>query len=79
VQNKRRQGKGGRRSKTIKTRKTVRTPEEVAAVKADDRESLEKFVTHHGKILPQRVTGVSAKQQRKIKKTVKQARNNSVV
>ena len=65
----------GRASKTVKTRRTVRTREEVEAVAVDNRESLEKFVTHHGKILPQRVTGVSAKQQRRIKKIVKQARN----
>ncbi len=69
----------GRRDKNASARRTVRTPEEVAAINADDRESLDKFITHHGKILPQRVTGVSAKQQRKVKKIVKQARNKNVV
>jgi len=63
----------------MKARRTVRTREEVEAISPGDKDSLDKFVTLHGKILPQRVTGVSAKQQRKIKRTVKQARSNGVV
>ena len=68
-----------RRDNNLKVRRTVRTREEVEAVKPGDKESLDKFVTMHGKILPQRITGVSAKQQRMIKRTVKQARNSGVV
>jgi len=68
-----------RREKTPRVRKIVRTTEEIEGVNADNRESLDKFVTHHGKILPQRITGVSAKQQRRIKRTVKQARNKRVI
>ena len=60
-------------------RRIVRTREEIAAINSDDKDSLDKFVTHHGKILPQRITGVSAKQQRNIKKVVKQARNKNVL
>jgi ribosomal protein S18 len=60
-------------------RRIVRTKDEVEATNSDDRDSLDKFVTHHGKILPQRATGISAKQQRRIKKTVKQARNKNVI
>jgi len=60
-------------------RRIVRTREEIEGVDAKDRASMDKFVTHHGKILPQRITGVSAKQQRKIKRIVKQARSNKVM
>lgn len=38
-------------------------------------ELLKKFVTEHGKIVPARMTGASAKQQRQIKHGVKRARN----
>ena len=69
----------GKRDNAKTARRTVRTKEEIAAVDSNDKESLDKFVTHHGKILPQRVTGVSAKQQRKIKNSVKQARNKNVI
>jgi len=36
---------------------------------------LKHFVTEYGKILPARVTGVTAMQQRQIKKGVRRARN----
>lgn len=68
-----------RNDREPRMRKIVRTTEEIENVRADDRDSMDKFVTHHGKILPQRITGVSAKQQRRIKKLVKQARNNRVI
>lgn len=35
---------------------------------------LQKYVTERGKILPRRVTGVSAKEQRKLSSAIKQAR-----
>ncbi len=71
--------KKDKKDKTSRARRIVRTKEEVNAMNPDDKDSLDKFITHHGKILPQRVTGISAKQQRKVKKTVKQARNKNVV
>ncbi len=36
---------------------------------------MSRYVTETGKILPRKLTRLSAKQQRKIKKTIKQARN----
>lgn len=36
---------------------------------------LRNFVTEHGKILPPRLTGVTAAQQRQIKRGVRRARN----
>ena len=35
---------------------------------------LRRFITEQGKILPRRLTGVTAKQQRQLAKAVKQAR-----
>lgn len=47
---------------------------EVIVVDVQDPEFLRKFVTEHGKILPQRLTGLNAKQQRKLKLGVRRAR-----
>lgn len=40
-----------------------------------DVEQLSRFVTDTGKILPRRITGMSARQQRHVTKVIKQARN----
>ena len=40
---------------------------------------LSKFVTERGKILPSRITGVSAKYQRKLKRAIKQARSSALL
>jgi len=40
-----------------------------------DIETLSKFVTERGKILPRRITGVSAYYQRRLAKAIKQARH----
>jgi small subunit ribosomal protein S18 len=39
-----------------------------------DVELLRKFITERGKILPRRITGLTAKQQRDLTTAVKQAR-----
>ncbi len=39
-----------------------------------DYDLLLKFVTDHGKIMPARITGATAKQQRQIKRAVRRAR-----
>lgn len=41
----------------------------------NDVEQLSRFVTETGKILPRKVTGLSAKHQRRITNRIKQARN----
>ena len=41
----------------------------------NDIEVLKRYVTEYGKIIPSRVTGVTAMQQRQIKKGVRRARN----
>jgi small subunit ribosomal protein S18 len=40
-----------------------------------DVDQLSRFVTDTGKILPRRITGMSARQQRHVTKVIKQARN----
>jgi len=40
-----------------------------------DVEVLSRYVTDTGKILPRRITGFTARQQRHITKVIKQARN----
>ena len=40
-----------------------------------DAEWLSRYVTDTGKILPRRITGLTAKQQRHIARIIKQARN----
>lgn len=40
-----------------------------------DVEQLTKYVTETGKILPRRITGLSAKQQRHITKSIKRSRS----
>ncbi len=41
----------------------------------NDVEMLSRFVTETGKILPRKMTGLSAKHQRRITNRIKQARN----
>ncbi|NIP43203.1 MAG: 30S ribosomal protein S18 [candidate division Zixibacteria bacterium] len=58
-----------------KTRKSGR----FADIKLDkidykDERLLRKFVTERGKIIPRRVTGVSAKTQRRLSRAIKRAR-----
>ncbi|MDW8421187.1 MAG: 30S ribosomal protein S18 [Pseudanabaenaceae cyanobacterium SKYGB_i_bin29] len=39
-----------------------------------DVDLLKRFITERGKILPRRITGLTAKQQRKLTNAIKQAR-----
>jgi small subunit ribosomal protein S18 len=50
-----------------------RQPEEVADYK--DPARLKRFLTERGKILPRRITGLSAKQQRSVALAIKRARH----
>lgn len=48
---------------------------DVTVVDINDPEFLRRYVTEQGKILPIRITGLNAKQQRKLKQGVRRARN----
>ena len=44
-----------------------------------DTETLEKFITERGKILPRRITGVSHHYQQLLKKAIKKARHMALL
>ena len=46
----------------------------VTSIDYKDAELLKKFMTDRGKILPARITGANAQQQRQIKKAIRRAR-----
>lgn len=59
------------------SRRRKRCPFTAAGVKEidyKDVETLTQFITERGKILPRRITGVSAYYQKKLAKAIKQAR-----
>lgn len=57
-----------------KEEKGGRLLEGVTDIDYKDAELLRKFMTERGKILPRRYTGVSSKQQRQVKRAIRQAR-----
>ena len=71
-------GRGGRErmgDRDMQVRRIIRTKEDIEGVDSAKSESFEKFITHQGKILACRITGVSSKQQRRIKRLAKHARS----
>ena len=68
--------KGRRRPKEdTLAKKRSRYLEGVTEIDIDDSDFLRKFMTDHGKIVPARLTGATAKQQRQIRRGVRRARN----
>jgi small subunit ribosomal protein S18 len=55
-------------------RKKSRYLEGVKDIDIRDVEFLRKFMTDHGKIMPSRMTGANAKQQRLIRQGIRRAR-----
>lgn len=55
-------------------RKGAKYLEGVKTVDYKDSELLRKFMTERGKIIPRRITGTSAKQQRQVKRAIRRAR-----
>ena len=65
-----------------KTKKRKRCPFTSAGVKSidyKDVDNLLRFVTERGKILPRRITGVSASNQRNLSQAVKRARHMALL
>jgi len=56
-----------------------RMPDDVSMIDVNDPEFLRRFVTEQGKILPIRTSGLTAKQQRKLKRGVRRARNMGLI
>ena len=69
-----RMGRGGRGGKPFFKKKVCRFC--VQKLKADykDADTLRRFITERGKILPKRITGTCAKHQRALAMAIKQAR-----
>ena len=63
------------RSESTGPRRRTRYLDPNAVVDTNDIDFLRRFVTEYGKIIPARLTGVTAAQQRDIKLGVRRARN----
>jgi small subunit ribosomal protein S18 len=48
--------------------------EGIKAIDPNDYEMIRRFLTEHGKIVPARLTGATAKQQREIKRIIRRLR-----
>jgi len=71
---------GGSGQSRFKKRK--RCPFMIAGIKEidyKDTETLKKFITDRGKILPRRITGVSALYQKKLSNAIKRARHMALL
>ncbi len=62
------------REMTLSPRRNARYLEGVTEIDYKDAELLRKFMSDSGKIMPRRLTGVTAKQQRKITRAIRRAR-----
>ena len=56
-----------------------RMPDDVSVIDVNDPEFLRRFVSERGKILPIRISGLTAKQQRQLKAGVRRARNMGLI
>ncbi|MFS0784080.1 30S ribosomal protein S18 [Bacillus testis] len=71
---------GGRRGGRAKRRKVCYfTSNGITHIDYKDVDLLKKFVSERGKILPRRVTGTSAKYQRKLTVAIKRARTMALL
>ena len=66
---------GRRKRRREVTPRRSRFLEGVKDIDPNDYDFLRKFMTDHGKIIPARLTGATAKQQRQIKSAIRKARN----
>jgi small subunit ribosomal protein S18 len=68
-----------RKDDEMQVKKMSRYLEGVKDIDINDHDFLRKFVTEHGKIIPARMTGATAKQQRQIKAGVRRARTMGLI
>ena len=70
---------GGRKGGRAKRRKVCYfTANGITHIDYKDLDLLKKFISERGKILPRRVTGTSAKYQRKLTIAIKRSRTNGI-
>jgi small subunit ribosomal protein S18 len=55
-------------------RRRSRYPEGVKAIDFHDYETLKKFMTEQGKIMPSRITGTTPQMQRRLARAIRRAR-----
>ena len=67
--------RGGRRRKKV----CYFTSNNITHIDYKDVELLKKFISERGKILPRRVTGTSAKYQRRLTVAIKRARHMALL
>lgn len=67
--------RGGRKRRKV----CYFTANNITHIDYKDVELLKKFISERGKILPRRVTGTSAKYQRKLTKAIKRARQMALL
>lgn len=70
------------RKKSNSSRRRKRCPFTVAGVKDidyKDVDTLTQFITEKGKVLPRRITGVSARHQKKLCAAIKRARHMALL
>jgi small subunit ribosomal protein S18 len=70
----RRRGGGRRRSNVAKRRPDPFAGKDVIYIDYKESKFLERFTNDQGKILPRRLTGLSAKNQRRVVEAIKRAR-----
>ena len=68
-----RESRGDRDNMPVRKRVRILDPNDIVPV--NDVDFLRRFITEYGKIVPARLTGVTAAQQRQIKQGVRRARN----
>ena len=61
----------------MKSKRVRRVIEEYIDYK--DSKKLQKFITDQGKIIPRRITGLSAKQHRELVRAIKRARQIAIM
>jgi small subunit ribosomal protein S18 len=71
-------GRHGSGRPTNKTRKPVNKNQVVFFDYRDERR-LKRFINEQGKIIPRRITGISAKEQRLLTRSIKWARHLAII
>lgn len=70
-----RSGRGGKGGKVFFKKKVCKFCTQKMKIDYKDADTLRRFITERGKILPRRITGTCAKHQRALALAIKQARS----
>lgn len=66
-------------ARKFRQRKKVLDKDKVSKIDYKDANTMKSFISERGKILPRRVTGATAEQQRVIAKHIKRARQIAIL